>query len=285
MEKRLSAHLPIRYNLTLAYILTFAVTLLMAAASIIGLLSPDLMYPSAELRLSLIPNDALNLALGVPVLLIALWLAQRGRLIGLLMWPGGLFYVLYTYLYYLVGVPVTVLFLPYLLLVALSVCTLIAIIAAVDGPAVRGRLAGAVPARISAGILLALAIIIIARQLGLIFTTLSNAAQITPLERGLWLADSLIAVPALLVVGVSLWQRKPLGYVAGAGLFLQYGVLSVELAAVLAYGARLSGSPLGVADVVVVLVMAVFCFVPFALFVRAAASERQMAMPRHEVSA
>lgn len=285
MEKRLSAHLPIRHNLTLAYILTFATTLLMTAASIIGLASPDLMYPSAELRLALLPNDALNLALGVPVLLIALWLAQRGRLTGLLMWPGGLFYVLYTYLYYLIGAPITALFLPYLLLVTLSACTLIAIIAAVDAPAVRGRLSGAVPARVSAGILLALAIIIIARQLSLVFTTLANAAPITPLERGLWLSDSLIAAPALLIIGASLWQRKPLGYVAGAGLFLQYGVLSIELAAVLTYGARISGSPLSVADVIVVLIMAIFCFVPFALFVRAAASERHTAMPRHEVSA
>ena len=60
METRTSPHLPIRYPLTLAFILSFAITLLMAAASIIGLLTPDLMYPSAELRLSLIPNDALS---------------------------------------------------------------------------------------------------------------------------------------------------------------------------------------------------------------------------------
>lgn len=224
-----------------------------------------------------LPNDALNLALGVPVLLIALWLAQRGRLIGLLMWPGGLLYALYTYLYYLVGVPFTALFLPYLLIVALSAATLIAVVAAVDAPAVRGRLAGAVPARVSGGILLALAAIIAARQISLIATTLFNEAQITPLERGLWLADSLVAAPALLVGGVALWRRKPLGYVAGAGLFLQYGILAVELAPVLAYEAHVTGSPLGVADVVVVLVMAALCFVPFALFVRGAAAERPIA--------
>ena len=42
--------------------------------------------------------------------------------------------------------------------------------------------------------------------------------------------------PALLVAGILLWQRKPLGYVAGAGLLLQIGLLFVGLpiAAILA---------------------------------------------------
>ncbi len=56
-----------------------------------------------------------------------MWIARRGSLIGLLFWPGALFYVLYTYAFYLIGVPFNALFLSYVALVALSAYTMIGI--------------------------------------------------------------------------------------------------------------------------------------------------------------
>ena len=43
----------------------------------------------------LLGQDAFNLVVGVPLPLGLLWLARRGSLVGLLLWPGALFYVLY----------------------------------------------------------------------------------------------------------------------------------------------------------------------------------------------
>lgn len=62
-------------------------------------------------------HDGFNLVVGLPILLGSLWLARRGSLIGLLLWPGALFYVLYTYALYVVGAPFSALFLPYVALV------------------------------------------------------------------------------------------------------------------------------------------------------------------------
>src|SRR5689334_16130040 len=39
-------------------------------------------------------HDLFNLAVALPVLLASVWLARRGSLVGLLLWPGALFYVL-----------------------------------------------------------------------------------------------------------------------------------------------------------------------------------------------
>ena len=55
-------------------------------------------------------QDAYNLVVGLPILLASLWLARRGSFIGLLLWPGALFYMLYTYALYLVGAPFSALF-------------------------------------------------------------------------------------------------------------------------------------------------------------------------------
>jgi hypothetical protein len=162
-------------------------------------------------------QDALSLVAGLPILLGSLWLARRGSLIGLLLWPGALFYVLYSYALYLVSA----LFLPYLALVAVSAYTTIGLVASVDGEAVRQRLAGVVPARTVGGILVGLALLTLAQDAGgAVVTALAGGAPVAPLAQHVWIVDLAVEVPAVLVGGVLLWRREALGYVAGAGLLL-----------------------------------------------------------------
>ena len=58
----------------------------------------------------LLGQDAFNLAVGTPLLLGSMWLARRGTLVGLLLWPGMLLYASYWYVIYVVGAPFSVLF-------------------------------------------------------------------------------------------------------------------------------------------------------------------------------
>lgn len=74
----------------------------------------------------------------------------------------------------------------------------------------------------------------------------------------------------LLAGGLLLWQRKPLGYVCGAGLLLQYAVLALSVVPILLAEPRTSGTPVDVAGVAVLLVMTVVCLAPLAGFVRGA---------------
>jgi len=269
-----TAHLPVTRDLTLAYAISLAVALLMTVASVAGLSYRAAIYPTDELLLSFIPNDVLNLVVGLPILLGSMWLARRGKLIGLLCWPGALFYVLYVYVLYLIGMPFNGLFLPYLLLVPLSAYTIIGIVASIDGEAVRQRLSGVVPARTAGGVLAGLAILLIVRQTAIIVAALTDQTPVDTLERMLWIDDVTVGCPALLAGGVLLWRRKALGYVAGAGLLLGYGVLAVGLIPVMVFQALTTASPVDVAGIVVVLVMGAICFIPFAFFVRGAASDR-----------
>ena len=71
--------LPLWRNLYLAYIFSTIIALVMVAVSIIGLLYQDTIYPTEKLLLGLVPTDIINLAIGVPVLLVSMWPRQTSR--------------------------------------------------------------------------------------------------------------------------------------------------------------------------------------------------------------
>ena len=153
--------MPVTRPLKRDYPLSLVVALLLTLASVAGLLAPHTLYPTEELRYSFVSNDVVNLALGLPLLLGALALTRRGRtrrgkLLGLLFWPGALFYVTYNYIAYAVAMPLTWQFVLYLALVGLSAYAIFRLLKSIDGATVHARLASAVPARFSGGVLVGL---------------------------------------------------------------------------------------------------------------------------------
>ncbi len=268
-----TVHLPISRNLTLAYAVSLAISALMAIASFAGLLYPTAVYPTDELLQSFVPNDVVNLLIGLPILLGSVWLARRGRLVGLLLWPGALFYVFYTYVVYVLSMPLNPSFLLHLALVTSSAYAMIGLVASIDGDAVRHRLAGAVPERAGGGVLAGLGVLIFARVVAVLVGALISRAPVAATELALHVSDFMLA-PAWVIGGALLWRREPLGYVAGLGLLFQASTLFVGLIVVLILQPFMTAAPFAPIDVLVVTVMGLVCFVPLALFVRGAASKR-----------
>jgi hypothetical protein len=281
--------LALRRDLTVAYWASLVIAVLVVVMSAAGLAwGSTRLYgidPNQALGVSastagvLVPGflaqDIFNLVLLLPILLGSMWLARRGSLIGLLLWPGALFYVLYTYLHYLIGAPFSVLFLGYAAVVASSAYTTIGLVASIDGDKVRQRLAAGVPPRIVGGILVGLALLTIGQDGGgVVATAFATGARIEPPARGVWTADLTLAVPAMLVVGGLLWRRAALGYVAGAGLLLSFGMTSVVIAAVLGLQPLLTGAPIDGGTVIGLLIFGAVSLTPLLLYARARASRR-----------
>jgi hypothetical protein len=261
--------LPVRRDLTLAYASSLIIALIMAAVSLAGLLNPTGIYPSDELIKTFLPNDVANLVIGVPIMVGSMWLVRRSKLAGLLFWPGALFYVLYNYVVYLFGMPLNWAWLLYLLLVTLSVYTMIGLVASIDGKAVQQRLSGAVPERAAGGVLVAFGILFFFRVIAVVVGALISQTSLPGVELALLVADFLIA-PALIIGGVMLWRRQASGYVAGMGLLFQASMLFIGLIMVLLLQPFLTDAPFAPADILVVFIMGLICFVPFAFFVRGA---------------
>jgi hypothetical protein len=116
---------PIKHDLRLGYICSLVTAFGIAAVSVAGLVwGAHGLYPTTPPSVLVSrAGDATNLIVILASLLASMWLARRGSLIGLLLWPDALFYALYTDAIYLVGAPFTVLIFAYVLLVILSVAT------------------------------------------------------------------------------------------------------------------------------------------------------------------
>jgi hypothetical protein len=215
----------------------------MAAVSAAGLLYRTTIYPTDELLRTFVPNDIGNLCIGLPILLGSMWLARHGKLIGLLFWPGALFFVMYNYIVYVLAMPLSVAFMLQLALVTLSVYTMIGLVASIDGEAVQQRLTGAVPERLAGGVLVGLGLLFFVRVIGAAVGALTTHTPMAETELALNTTDFLIA-PAWVIGGVLLWQRREFGYV------------------------------IALADIVVVFILGLICFIPFVLFVRGVVSNR-----------
>ncbi len=265
-------------DLGLAYLASLFVALGIGVASGAGLLSDaHSRYGDSSLVLVSRRADAANLILVVPILLGAMWLARRGSLVGLLLWPGALFYACYAYVPYLVGAQFSGLFFIDVALVTISAFTLVGIAASVDGQEVRGRLAAA-PAR---GIGAALAVIAVAAYAGLAgaaIVALGDPAS-EAASRPLAVADWALGTPVLLGGGVLLWLRVPLGYMAAPGLLLVSGLGGVTFAVAAVMDNLLSGPRTEPAVVAVHLLISVVSFGLLASFVRRATNRLPLGRP------
>jgi hypothetical protein len=251
-----------------AYALSLLIAGLMAGASLAGLLFQNNLYPTQALRQSFLANEVVNLVIGLPALLGSLWLAPRGSLAGLLLWPGALLYVLYNYLAYTLGAPLGWISFVYLALVMLSAYALVELLRRIDADSIHARLAGFAPARLSGWVLVSLGALFILRAMGVFAQAALGQAALPRAEIGVLVADLLLS--ALWVAGGALLlRRKPLGYTSGLGLLFSGSMLFVALIAFLLLGPALTGAPFAPLDVQVVFVMGMVCFIPFWLFLRA----------------
>jgi hypothetical protein len=262
-----SASLPIERDLTLAYRLSLVVAALMALVSVAGHVwgSEGLYRVGSPSVLVSQGGDAANLVL-VPILVGSMWLARRGSMIGLLLWPGALFYALYAYAIYLVGAPFTVLDFAYVALVVLTASTLIGVVASIDGEEVRHRLAGA-PVRSIGGALVAIALLAYAGLTATAVSMLASPASGTEM-RPQWVLDCALGTPVLLLGGALLWRRLSLGYVAAPGLLFVSGLGGVAFSVAAVIGGLLSGRRTEPAVIAVHLTISAVSFALLAVFLR-----------------
>ena len=260
--------LPLNRRPTLLAAGSLLIALLTAALALAGLLAGDAVYRSQELRASFVTNDLVNLVIGVPILLIALWLARRGKLAGLLFWPGALFFLLYNAaIVYVYALPLGWAWLLYLILLALVVYTLIGLMASIDGGAVQSRLQGRVPERGAGGVMVGLGVVFLLIVGGEIAGAVAGQTPIARAQLAVYVAD-FATIPAWIIGGVLLWRRQALGYVSGAGLLFGASMLFVGLLVYFLVQPALTGAPFAKSDFVAILAFGLVCFVPFGMFLR-----------------
>jgi hypothetical protein len=262
-----TTQLPLKGNLRYVYTLSFIVATLMVAASLTGLFLQTAIYPTDELRQSFVSNDVVNLFIGLPILLGSMWLTKRGKLIGLIFWPGALFYITYNYAAYAVARPFTLPFWAYLALVFLSLYTMILLLTRIDPLPVRERLMGRVKERLGGGVLAGFGLLFFVWRLFDLVQASTGQAALTEVEKAVSIVD-LVVIPTWIIGGVMLWRRQAFGYLTGAGLLFQASMLFIGLLVFFILQPFLANVPFPVEDFVVIAIMSLICLVPFGLFLR-----------------
>ena len=267
MSPSSSLPLPLKHPFSTSYALSLVIAAGLAVASIAGLLYPAALYATAEMRQSYVPNDAVNLVVGLPILLGSLWLAGRGRLLGLLCWPGALLYTLYNYTAYAFGRPPDWLTLVYLALVLLCAYVIVALLWCMDRSAIKAQLAGKVPRKTAGWVLVLFGGLFFVRSLGVVAGAWMNRAPLAAADIGLLVADTILAILCM-SGGVLLLRRLPLGYASGLGLLFAASMLFAGLIVLFLLRPVLTDVPFDLTEVLVVLVMGLFCFIPLVLYGR-----------------
>ncbi|KAA3644911.1 MAG: hypothetical protein DWQ07_16035 [Chloroflexi bacterium] len=266
-------NLPINHDTKAAQNLSLLLLVLMSLASLAGLLLPDMIYPSEELVESYRANDAVNLILGVPVLLASISLVRRGSLTGLLLWPGALLYTFYNYTAYLFGIPLRAITLVNAVIVLLSAYLIFSVSQNIDGEAVKERLGEVVRENIGGWVLVAFGIMFILRAASVILVPLMDGTSLPISEVGLSIADGVLSI-LWIVGGIALLRQLPVGYASGLGLLFAGSALFIGLLLFFVLQPLLTSAPFVMEDAVVILVMGLFCFVPFGLYLRAVIVEK-----------
>ncbi len=262
-----STNLPLDQDIKTPWFLSVICAALMGLLSLIGLLFPESIYKTEAIIQSNYPNDVINLILGLPILLGSMWLTNRGKLVGLLFWPGALLYVIYNYIAYVVGGPFDFPSLAYFVLILISVYSVYDLVRKIDSNAVKRQLAGAVSEKLAGWFLLIFGILFILRAISIFVSAQINQTVLPPTEIGVSIADIVISI-LWIYGGILLLRTKSLGYTLGLGLLFAASMLFVGLIILLIIQPILTAVPFSTIDILVVAIMGLILSIPFILFLR-----------------
>jgi hypothetical protein len=205
------------------------IALLLALTAGAGVLVKDFYAPfitQPNLIVALYVQDLVSL-LATPVLVAAMWWAQRGSRRALVVWCGVLVYTVYYYAFYVFGNVYNVAYPLYLALMGLGVYSLIGLLAGVNLPVFARGVDGKLPVRALAAILLVALLFVPLWSAMLVQDIRAQQPRTTAL---VFVLDLCFLLPAITIAAVQLWRRRPLGYLLSGVLLIKAAVSGILLA-------------------------------------------------------
>ncbi|WP_225317645.1 MULTISPECIES: hypothetical protein [Haloferax] len=214
--------------------------MLTVVATAVGLFVPDFYRDAPALVTQVYGQDALTLAVAVPVLAGSLYAAVRGSLRGYVVWLGVTGYLLYTYASYAFMTAFNELYLVYVALFALTLVTLVGGILRLDATALRDRMR-AHSVRSDVVFQVTVAVVVAALWLAeIIPATLAGTVPASIRDTGvpvnvIHTLDLAVFLPALLLSAYWLWQRDARGYVLTGVLLVKATTLGLAVLSMIGF--------------------------------------------------
>lgn len=218
-----------------AVVLSSVVVALTVAASSVGLFAPDLYDEGGWAREALRGGDLVTLVLAAPLLLGSLVLAVRGSQRARAVWIGMLVYSVYNAAFYAFGTTFNDAFVLHIAMLSTSIFALACALVSTDLVAIAatfGRVRGA------RWVGMFLAFVGIVQGLLWLFVLARNVAtgeliaEVPVAGQHLVFAlDLAFLVPSLVLSGVLLFRRLPLGYLLGTAMAVMGAVYQINMMA------------------------------------------------------
>lgn len=193
-----------------------------------GLYYWDTLSTAAQMQ----ANDLVTLVLGLPLLVVAFWLARRGSLRGRLLLTGTLGFFLYTYMTMCFGAAYNQLFLVYVALFGLSLYAFILSLMSFDLATLPARFSDRLPRRGIAGVFGFTAAFLALAWLGRVAATFAPGA-IPVLENTtsmfIQAMDLALIVPLCVLAAVLLMRRSPWGYLLASVAVLKFVTMGLAV--------------------------------------------------------
>jgi len=223
--------LPVKNKLTFAYALSGLLAVLLIVSSVAGLLygRRGLYDPYPAAPAALVGQDAVTLAVGLPLLLTSVWLTRRGSARGLLLWTGTLFYFAYSYYFYVTG-GFNALFLVYVAIVSASLYGLLSLLFALAPEDLRARFGTGTPTRLVGGFMVGYSLLFAFMWVGMSLASAASGTRPDEVVRSVVAVDCTVLLPLLFFGGLRLWRRTAWGYVLGGLLLVKMATTGFTLA-------------------------------------------------------
>lgn len=201
-----------------------------------------------------IAQDVVTIVLGIPLLVISLYLAIKGSLKGRLLLTGTLGYFLYTYASYAFLWMYNPFFLAYVILMSASFFAFILCMMSFDIQKLSLCFSEKLPVKFLGGFSIFVAVIISLMWLGRIIPALISNTVPIGLEHYTTLViqamDLGFIVPVAIISGVLLIKKKPFGYLLASVIYLKEVTMLTALTAMI-IGQIIAGVKIGIVEVVV----------------------------------
>jgi hypothetical protein len=234
--------MPPRRELAVPYALSGLLALLLLVSSVVGLLFGGRgLYDAYPASLAgLVGQDTVTLVVGVPLLIASMWLTGRGSIGALLVWTGTLFYLVYSYYFYVVG-GFNALFIVYVAIVSASLYGLLSLLFAIDAGEIRARFGPGVPRRPIAGYFVGISLLFALMWGGMIASNAAAGTRPDEVLHSVVAIDCTVLLPLLLFGGLWLWHGRAWGYVLGGLLLTKLAATGFTLAFTTALGTLWAG--------------------------------------------
>ena len=225
-------------------VLSIIITLLSAIASAGGILIRNLYKDNAFVKLAWYTNDRITFFVVVPLLIISIYLSQKGSQRWLMIKMGLLGYVFYNFAFYLFGAAFNIFFLIYTVLVSMSAISLILQLSSYGISNIAEGFTKKTPVKLVSIYLLLISSLLFIVELsmimpfmieGIIPHTIKLTAHPTSVVFAL---DFSIVIPVSVTAAVLLWKRQSWGFIMGIMMLVKgftYGLVLCIGTALLAY--------------------------------------------------